>query len=38
MKYFLSLLILTGLALLFTPAFGQFYQYTDKNGNVVFTD
>ena len=33
--------ILSILALMFTfvvPAAAQMYQYTDKNGNVVFTD
>lgn len=31
-------LIVLGLVIAFNPAFGQFYQYTDKNGNTVFTD
>ncbi len=35
MKY---LLMTIALALAVGPAFAQFYQYTDKNGNVVITD
>ncbi len=35
MKY---LLITIALVLAVGPAFAQFYQYTDKNGNVVITD
>lgn len=32
-------LLVAGLVAAFSPAAqGQFYQYTDKNGNTVFTD
>lgn len=33
-----ALLLFTGLAFASNSAFAQFYQYTDKSGNVVFTD
>jgi len=36
MKYFCSITV--ALALAVSPAFAQFYQYTDKNGDVVITD
>ncbi len=36
MKYIC--LIAVALALAVSPAFAQFYQYTDKNGNIVITD
>jgi hypothetical protein len=36
MKYICSISL--ALALAAGPAFAQFYQYTDKNGNVVITD
>jgi beta-lactam-binding protein with PASTA domain len=36
MKYFSTIAIVVALAA--GPAFAQFYQYTDKNGNTVITD
>ncbi len=36
MKYFCSIIVILLFAV--GPAFAQFYQYTDKNGNVVITD
>jgi hypothetical protein len=36
MRYICSIAVV--LALAGSPAFAQFYQYTDKNGNVVITD
>jgi hypothetical protein len=36
MKYLC--LITAALAFIVSPAFAQFYQYTDRNGNVVITD
>ena len=36
MKYLCSIAV--ALALAVSPAFAQFYQYTDKNGDVVITD
>lgn len=36
MKYLCSIVV--ALALAVSPAFAQFYQYTDKNGNIVITD
>jgi len=36
MKYLCSITV--ALALAVSPVFAQFYQYTDKNGNVVITD
>ncbi len=36
MKYLCSITLIFALSA--GPAFGQFYQYTDKNGNVVITD
>ena len=36
MKYICSMAAL--LALVVSPAFAQFYQYKDKNGNIVITD
>ncbi len=35
-KYLCSITLVLALAV--SPAFAQFYQYTDKNGNVVITD
>ena len=36
MKYICSIAV--ALALAVSPAFAQFYEYTDKNGNSVITD
>ena len=36
MKYLSTIAVV--LALFVGPAFAQFYQYTDKNGNLVITD
>jgi glutaredoxin len=36
MKYFCSISVAVLLAV--SPVFGQFYEYKDKNGNIVVTD